>query len=251
MNNWIKRLLIPSVLLAAFVPARANFIDVTHNSQVTLGNNDDLIFDISLASFAANSGSSYPGEIEILLGGMPLGGPVASIPGTSVVYMPGAAFSASIESANGSVSIPLTDANATRLGLPSGDLVMVPGSVSGGSYSGPIDLISGEVTLSSQQAAELFASGDPTIDIHNTGGSVTFGYPGGSITSDFSASLVTPSGDESMGARVMGAECRPSPAPEPGTIGLLLIGLAIMLPRVLRRAPRENQPAPARVPRAS
>jgi hypothetical protein len=238
MSNWINRILMYGASLAAIVPVMANPLDVTHNSQVTLNHNDSLIFSISLA------GSSYPGEIEFVLGGMPLGGPVASIPGTSGVYMPGILFSGTIESLDGSISIPFADANATRLGLPGGDLVMVPGSRSGGSYSGPIDLISAVVTLSSQEAAELFASGGAVIDVHNLGGSITFGYPGAPITNDFSASLISPSGDVSMGARVIGAQCVHTP--EPATIGLLLLGLALMIPRVLRRA-AEPSPVVAEV----
>ncbi|MGO9786795.1 MAG: hypothetical protein ACLPL5_08310, partial [Stellaceae bacterium] len=128
-----------------------------------------LLFDISAACTFCGPGSSYPGEVEILLGGMPLDGPVASIPGTSGVYISGVLFTGTIESQDGSVSIPLTDPDATRLGLPAGDLLLTPGSVSGGSYSGPVDLLSAEVALTAQEAAELFASGEAVIDLHNAG----------------------------------------------------------------------------------
>jgi hypothetical protein len=199
---------------------------VTGNSQVTLGNSDSLLFYIS-------SNLTDPTEIEIVLGGMPLGGPVSSIPGTSSVYMPNELFSGAIESQDGSISIPFTDSDASHLGLPGGDMVLVPGSHSGGSYSGPADLISADVTLSSQEAAALFASGEAVIDLHNIGGNMTFGYTGAPITNDFSASLIGYNGGQSQGARVMQVDCVHTP--EPATIGMLLIGLAIILPRVLRQ----------------
>jgi hypothetical protein len=231
MKDLIARLLIWGVPLAMMAPAKANPINVTGSSLVTLGSNDSLLFYIS-------SNSPYPGEIELVLGGIPLGGPVESISGTSVVYMPGMLFSGTLESQDGSISIPLTDASATRLGLPNGDILLTPGSCSGGSYSGPIDLISAGTTFSSQEAAELFGSGEAVIDLQNIGGSMTFGYPGSAITNDFSASLISADGSESMGARVMKADCeRHGPAvPEPATVGLLLIGLALIMPRVLRRS---------------
>ena len=206
----------------------ASTVDVTNNSQVTVGANDDLLIYISSASFSSGNGSGYPGGIEMLLGGMPLGGPVADIPGTSGVYMPGILFSGTLESQNGAISIPLTDSDATRLGLPSGDMLLTPGSRSGGSYSGPIDLLSGVVTIGSQEAAALFGSGEVVIDLHNAGAPVTFGYSGSTIASDFSASLSI--GSESLGAQVSRVEC--SNAPEPGTIGLLIIGLTLICTRI-------------------
>lgn len=234
MKNWIARLLIWGVPLAVMAPANANPINVTGSSQVTLGSNDSLLFSISKPS-------SYPGEIEMVLGGMPLGGPVASIPGTSGVYMPGLLFSATLESQDGSVSIPLTDPNATRLGLPNGDILLTPGSRSGGSYSGPVDLVSAGATLSSQEAAALFGSGEAVVDLQNIGGSMTFGYPGSPITNDFSASLISSDGSQSRGAQVVQVDCQHHPAvPEPATIGLLLIGLAIIMPRVIAAGRCQN-----------
>jgi hypothetical protein len=232
MNIRTGQYLIFASLLAAVVPATATTVNVTNDSQVTLGTNDSLLFYISDNS-PGNQASSYPGEIEILLGGMPLGGPVASIPGTSGVYMPGILFTGTLESENGSISIPLTDSNATRLGLPGGDMVLTPGSHSGGSYSGPIDLLSGVGTISSQEAAALFASGEVVIDLQNSGAPITFGYTGSSIASDFSASMISSGGAQSRGAQITQVDCvNPTATPEPGTIGLLLIGLTILCTRV-------------------
>ena len=215
-------------ILLSIAPATASPIDVTNSSLVTLQTNESLLFYIS-------SDHSYPAELQILLGGTPLGGPVASISGTSGVYVAGILFSGTLESQDGSVSIPLTDPDATRLNLPTGDMLLTPGSRSGGSYSGSIDLLSAAVTLSPQEAAALFASGEAVIDIRNTGAAITFGYSGAPIGSDFSASLVGPAGAQSVGARVMQVECARANAPEPGTIGLLVIGLSIIATRLAKR----------------
>ena len=229
MNKSTAGLALFATLVASIAPAIASPINVTSSSLVTLQNNDSVLFYIS------GSGSGDPGEVEIELGGIPFGGPVASIPGTSGVYMSGILFTGTIESQNGSVSIPLTDPNATRLGLPAGDLLLTPGSVSGGSYSGAIDLLAADVALTSQQAAELFASGEAVIDIHNTGQAITFGYSGDLIGNDFSASLINSGGTASVGARVMQVDCNSATAPEPGTIGLLIIGLTMLVTRLARR----------------
>jgi hypothetical protein len=235
MKNHSTGLALTAIVFAFIAPASANPINVTGSSLVTVQNNNSVLFDISAACTFCGPGSSYPGEVEVVLGGLPLGGPVESIPGTSGVYISGILFTGTIESQDGSVSIPLTDPDATRLGLPAGDMLLTPGSVSGGSYSGPIDLLSAEVTLNSQEAAELFASGEAVIDLHNAGEAITFGYSGTLIGNDFSASLVSPDGKESEGARMMKAECRGPIAPEPGTIGMLIIGLTILATRLARR----------------
>jgi hypothetical protein len=234
MSNHSARYLLAALLLASIAPATATTLDVTNISQVTLQTNDSLIFTLSADYSNCSRGSQYPGEIEMLLGGMPLGGPVASIPGTSGVYMPGILFTGTLASQNGGISIPLTDPNATRLGLPAGDMLLTPGSRSGGSYSGPIDLLSAGVIISSQEAAELFGSGEVVIDLHDIGAPITFGYPGSTIASDFSASLIGPDGSQSVGARVMGVECVHNNTPEPGTIGLLIIGLTIVVRRLTK-----------------
>jgi hypothetical protein len=242
MSNLTAPLSLLAVLLASIAPAAASTIDVTNNTTVTVGTNDDLLFYISSNNASSGQAPSYPGEIEILLGGMPLGGPVAPIPGTSGVYMPGILFTGTLESQDGSVSTPLTDSNAARLGLPNGDMLLTPGSRSGGSYSGPIDLVSAEATISSQEAAALFASGEVVIDIHNTGAPMTFGYSGSSIASDFSASMISPDGSQSRGGQVMQVDfVNPTATPEPGTIGLLIIGLTIICTRLGHmRARRET-----------
>jgi hypothetical protein len=233
MKNYKPCILTLGVLLAFAIPTLASTINVTNASQVTIYTDESLSFSISAGDAFATDNESYPSDIQLVLGSLPLSGPQDSIPGTSGVFVSGMLFSGVIESQDGSVWIPLCDPNATRLGLPAGDMLMVAGFRSGGSYSGPIDELSADVTLSSQAAASLFASGEAVLNLHNTGPAVTFGYSGSPITSAFSASLVTHGGTESEGARVLKVEH--ITAPEPGTIGLLLIGIALIIPRLLRR----------------
>lgn len=231
MKNLMTRFVIGVLPLVLISPAMASLVNVTNSSEVTLNANDSLLFYISDPS--SNNCHSYPTEIDMVIGSLPLGGPVESIPGTSGVYLSGWLFSATLDSADGSVSIPLTDPDAARLRLSAGLLLLTPGSVSGGSYNGPVDLLTADATLSSQEAAELFGNGDPIIDIHDIGNGITFGYPGSTITNDFSASLISDNGRESEGARVIQADClRMSAAPEPGTLGLLLIGVGLIAGRV-------------------
>src|SRR5580700_76063 len=101
--------LLSFVLLAAMATATASTINVTSASQVPVATSDSLAFYISSDNFSDGRGFGYPSEIDIVLGGLPAGGPEASIPGTSGVYMTDMLFTGTLESVNGSFSIPLTD----------------------------------------------------------------------------------------------------------------------------------------------
>ncbi|HTQ57745.1 MAG TPA: PEP-CTERM sorting domain-containing protein [Bryobacteraceae bacterium] len=234
MKNSMMRLLVWAWPCLMIPPAMASLVNVTGSAEVTLNNGDSLVFHIADPDGGCHP--SYPNEIEMVIGSLPLGGPVTPIPGTSQGYLAGWLFSATLESADGSFSLPLTDADATRLGLGTGTLVLTPGARSGGSYAGPIDVLSAAVTLTPAQAAELFASGDPVIELRNIGDTLTLGYPGSTIGNDFSASLI--SGWQSQGARVTEVDCRHASArvPEPGTLGLLLIGGALLVGRARHKS---------------
>jgi len=219
---------------SCFLPLRANTV-VTGDSQVTLQPGSSLLFYID-SNYAAHApaGSPYPGQIDIVLGGLPLSAPSAPIPGTSAVYTSGVVFSGTLESLDGAISIPLIDPDAARLGLPAGDLVLGTGARSGGSYSGPISALTATAAISSPEAAALFASGEVVLDIRDLAGSFTFGYPGTPIGSALSASLISSGGALSVGAVAPNVVF--APAPEPGTIGLLLVGLAIVGRRAIGRS---------------
>ena len=235
MHKSITRAAIFASFVSSCLPLRASTVVVTGDSQVTLQPGGSLLFYIS-SDYAAHApaGSPYPGQIDIVLGGLPESGSPAPIPGTSAVYTPGVVFSGTLESLNGAISIPLIDPDAARLGLPAGDLVLGTGERSGGSYSGPISDLTATAAISSPEAAALFASGEVVLDLRDLSGSFTFGYPGSTIGSAFSASFISPDGALSVGA--MSPNVVLAQAPEPGTIGLLIIGLTIVSRRAMRRS---------------
>ena len=254
-----------SAIIALFcislAPLRAGNIDVTGDSQVTLQDNDSLLIGLGVwnyASLASGAGlaSPYPAEISFTLGGLPVDLPTAAIPGTSASYTPGMLFSASLESTDGSISIPLFDSDAALLGLPDGDLVLGAGFRSGGSYSGPVSVLSATVALNSAQTAELFSAAELesgseafVIRLLDVGDDITFGYSGSPITTALSASLSSADGTLSVGAVPLQVELQD--CPEPGTIGLFLMGLAAIA--VCARASQDRpqqvraaSPAPCR-----
>jgi hypothetical protein len=112
--------------------------------------------------------------------------------------------------------------------------VLGSGFRSGGSYSGPISVLSATVMLTSAESAELFSAAalEPwseafVIRLANVGEDVTFGYSGSPITGALSASLSSENGTLSVGAMPIQVELQN--CPEPGTLGLLLMGLMASL----------------------
>src|SRR5260370_34428930 len=104
----MPRFLTLGVLLAFAVPALASTINVTNASQVTIYTNDSLRISISAGAAFATGSASYPSDIQLVLGSLPLSGPESSIPGTSGVYLSGVLFSGVIESQDASILIPLS-----------------------------------------------------------------------------------------------------------------------------------------------
>jgi len=74
------------------------------------------------------------------------------------------------------------------------------------------------VTFSPQEAAALFASGEAVIDSATPAPPSPSAIPVCPSAAIFSASLISPGGAQSVGARVMQVECGNADAPEPGTI---------------------------------
>jgi len=214
-------------------------MDVTSQSSVTLSPNDSLTFEAAAWNYSPLAGgslTSYPGEISVMLAGLPASGTFASIPGTSAVYTTGILLSGYLESLDGSIVIPLVDSDAARLGLPAGDLLLGSGYQSGGAYSGPTSVLTAAAAISSPEAAALFAGGEFELVFRDLSGNVTLGFPGSTLTSALSASMISPDGSRSVGALPLNASLRQTP--EPRSIALLLLGLAIIVPRMLYKAHR-------------
>lgn len=209
------------LFFAALHALQAGTVEVTKASSVTLNSGDSLVFQLQ----APHDFGDIWG-IAVLLGAMPLNGPMASIPGTSCLYSQGFLFEGTLESLDGEIVIPLVDSNALRLGLPAGDLVFADGFRFGGSYSGRVSLLSGTRPISSEQAEKLLSPGKFKLGFRNLGQPVTVGYSGSLITSAVSASLISADGTRSQGA--MPLRVLIQQAPEPGTFILLAAGIAFI-----------------------
>jgi len=99
----------------------------------------------------------------------------------------------------------------------------------------PIDLLSAEVAIGSQQDAALFASGEVAIELQNTGAPITFGYPGATISSDFNRFPHQPRRIPKHRRTHPRRSVRASKCARAGTTGLLILGLTIVARRISKR----------------
>jgi len=199
--------LVLGVLAASL--ASASSINIIADSQVTSQPGSSLtVYLSSDYALYAPAGSPFPGEISVLLGGLPVSAPAAS----------GVVFTGTLESLDGSVQIPLS----------AGDLSLMTGYRSGGSYTGPTSELAATVNIPAPEAQALFSPAEFVVQFHDLSGDFAFGYPGSTIGSAFSASLIAPDGSLSVGARPMVINL--NNVPEPGTLGLLIAGLILMVP---------------------
>ncbi len=222
-----KRFAIFSIFFAT-LPLAAGTIDVFPDSFVSMHAGDSLAIQAGSSNYAFNAArygisSPYPGQVSLMIGGLPASGPMAAVPGTSMVYTTGILFSGTLESLDGSIVIPLVDPSAQRLGLPAGDLVLEPSYRSGGTYTGPTSVLTGSAAISSPEAAALFGSGEFLLRIRDLSGGTTFGFAGSPIAGALSVSLSSVDGGFSVGA--VPQQVNLQQTPEPGTLALPLLGL--------------------------
>ncbi len=121
---------------------------------------------------------------------MPAGSATAAIPGSSQSYYSGIMLQASLESIDGSVSLPLFDADAWRLGLATGTLVA-------DSMGNNTAIASAEVAVSLNESEAIFgATGQAEFVIQNTGNTnFTIGLgPGYSLANAVLAPLTADNG---------------------------------------------------------
>lgn len=150
-------------------------------------------------------------------------------------------FSATLQSEDGSVSVPF------------GDLTVGSGYVSSSAYSGEVLTIGGELDLSLLLSEQVFKSGSAVISLHNAGADVTLGLEYFALRQDLYARLSggplslgalqgkvrlnTLENDAGAGAQ---GQAEGSAVPEPGSGGLflgggtLLCGLSLVLARDTR-----------------
>lgn len=218
------RRLISLVCLAALPLAAATIVDVTPQNSIHLGTGDALRFTIPASNFASTAAS---------LGG-PAGPTSLAFQFFSAPVTAAGQFLASLESADGELSIPL----AAPLSFASAWSY-------GSAYSGPVSTFQGSFSFSAADSADLFAGSGTVLVLLNTGAPVTVGLLPYTLSQDLHSTVTN--GAFSMGARtsMVGYVDPPPPpgaaVPEPGTGALLLSGgtglclLSAGLRRVARR----------------
>ncbi len=210
------------VLTAALgLPARADVIQLTQGSELTI--------DFAMPGFNPNNpGALFPTTIGLeLVGSVPSGSAVAPIPGSSQSYFTGVLAQASLESSDGTVSLPLFDADSWRLGLSTGSLVA--DSTGGGAF-----IISAQVAVSLNASEAIFGTtGQAEFVIQNLGNAFTIGLgPGYSLSNAILAPLTANNGSVATAGYLQSTEMT-SPSnlaavPEPAALGATTVGAAFL-----------------------
>jgi hypothetical protein len=215
----------------------ASILDVSSETSIVVHAGDTLIFQLLTGSFGVNAAlqdqSPYPTDVSFALVSAPLS--------------EAAGFAASVESADGTVSVALDN---LTFGL---------GNLQSSGYIGAVSVLQGALHLSSLlDSARLFSGSSVVIALLNEGPDVTVGLAPYLLRQDLFASLS--GGPLSVGAITGSVELESpdklvslvhfggpmtleadSEVPEPQTLGLLfgggvlLCGLSAVLARVSRR----------------
>jgi hypothetical protein len=177
----MKRVAILAVL--SVLPLAAGRVDVTNDEVAWVHSGADILIDFAVWNYGMNNPgvSPYPTGINFsLVTGQP-GVEATTITGSSATYYADYAFSARLQSLDGSASVPLTDPLAGLLGLESGKLVLAPGTfASGSSGETGVGVLSGGVNLDLATATALFGSDlAARIVLHNLGPGVFIGIGDG------------------------------------------------------------------------
>ena len=190
------------------------------NAATIVQTGDSLAFTISERSFAVNCAQ--------------LGGPAAP---TGILFQlvtdplaVATQFDATLESADGSVSVSLGS-----------DLSFAPGTFQGTYSSGPVSVLSGAANLPETLSQQLFAGSQAVLVLRNDGPAVDLGLAPYTLAEELQVSLG--GSDFSVGALDTGAALgsqEDDPVPEPpngpllGVIGGLFLGVGWGLKRISR-----------------
>ena len=241
--------------------------NVTAWNSVTLNSGYELIVNFGTWTYSSNNPGypAVPTSLQFEAYGPRVAGGLSSVPNSSAQYFSGFRVTAYLESADGSVVVPLNDPNATRVGLPGGTLLLTPGTYSGSNGSVAVSMLSATVTLSESTAESLFGpnaaqpwSSDARIVLVNEGNPLSLGLGGSSpIESAVEESGLRGSGPVETGGMTTSVQldvsglsitqfaAQPASeavAPEPGGVYLLcggmgLLGFGGLLRRRLKLAP--------------
>jgi hypothetical protein len=207
------------LLAAAFgLPIGALRADV-----IQLAQGSELTVDFAMPGFnPSNPGALFPTTIGLeLVGSVPAGSATASIPGSSQSYFTSILAQASLESLDGSVSLPLFDADSWRLGLSTGTLVA---DATGANNF----VIFAQVAVSLNASEAIFGTtGQAQFLIQNLGNAFTIGLgPGYSLSNAILAPLTANNGSVETAGYVQSMEMTQPPlgtslaaVPEPATLG--------------------------------
>jgi hypothetical protein len=209
-----------------------------------LAQGEQLTVVFALPGFnSGNPPGLLPTTISLELAGFaPPGSAIAPIPGSTQNYYSGILLQGSLQSTDGTISVPLFDADSWRLGLPTGDLVADAGF--GGGASVYADVI---VSLNTSEAI-FGTSGQAEFTIKNLGAAFTIGLgPGYSLSNAILAPLSSDNGavqtagylmsTETFGSAVHSAQ---TPVPEPAAIGIAAVGGTLLYWLRKRIRPRRS-----------
>src|SRR5260370_16842981 len=160
----------PRILALAFATftLHAGTMDVSSSESVLVGAGDTLSFELFTGSYSAAAQqfglSPYAQMLRFCLVSAPTG--------------PGEQFSATLRTADASVSLELGDT-----------LDFAPGFLSSTGFQGAVSTLQGQFHLDSQLSQDLFSSGPVWLVLTNLGSDLTLGLPALLLTHDLSASL--------------------------------------------------------------
>ena len=210
-------------------------LDVSSETSLVVHTGDSLIFQLLTWNFGVNAArqnlSLYPTDLNFALVSAPLSG--------------AAGFTASVESADGTVSMALDN---LTFGL---------GNLQSSGYTGAVSMLQGHLNLSLPDSQQLFGASSILIDLLNEGPDVTIGLEPYLLRQDLFASLSAgplsvgaipgsveqESPDKPLSSKHFGGPATFAPdseVPEPQTLallfggGALLCGLSAVLARVSR-----------------
>jgi hypothetical protein len=211
-------------------------LDVSAETSTVVHTGDTLIFQLLTGNFGVNAArqslSSYPTGMNFALVSAPLSG--------------AAGFAATVESADGKVSVAL------------GDLTFGAGDLQSSEYAGDVSVLNGHLNLSLLDSESLFSGLSIAIVLQNEGPDVTLGLAPYLLRQDLFASLSggplnvgaipgsvelerpdRPVSTMRFGGAVTFAADSAAPEPQTGELilggGVLLCGLSALLARVSRR----------------
>jgi hypothetical protein len=198
---------------------------------VQLSQGSELTIDFAMPGFnPSNPGALFPTTIGLELVGSVLSGSTATpIPGSSQSYFTGILAQAELESLDGSVSLPLFDADSWRLGLSTGTLVA--DSTGGNNF-----VIFAQVAVSLNASEAIFGTtGQAQFVIQNLGSAFTIGLgPGYSLSNAILAPLTADNGSVETAGYLQSMQMTSpsntsvSAVPEPAAFGVAIVGGALL-----------------------